>query len=197
MSGPSERQLPPRRVGSGTQAAGHCPALEARQIGPWWLPKGQAPPDEVGQLRILTALGIRVCALNEELGQVPISPSPAPPQRLTQLAELLPPQACLPGRGHTGSAFPDRSPALQSCATVTGAHSLSCFDSLLSSPAPRTPTGPGQMGAKGQGSLFLSGLPTPLSLWSPLAPASLAGSSLRSSSLASAHCTHRLLPPLP
>lgn len=81
VSGPSEWQLPPGHVGSGTQGVGHRPALEAHRPGPkaspglggCAAPTGQATPDQVGQFGAFNNLGSEVVLLNEELGRALVS----------------------------------------------------------------------------------------------------------------------------
>lgn len=129
---------------------------------PWWPalgmrgragPRAPGSPSELGNSRLLTALGMRVCALNEELGLALISQ-----QGMAQPAVFSLPQA-------HGAGLRTYEPAQHFWATVAGAPAH--FPVSLRSPPHyvasvwRLAEGMGD-GADNQGGLLLQGLPCPI-----------------------------------
>lgn len=165
-----------RHVGSG-MVEGHCPVLRPDRPGlagqgsgsKGERTAGQPSLVKLGNSGLLTALGMRVCALNEELGLAPTSQ-----QAYSSVYKDL--VSSRPGRqGQGGSAF--LRTWSQRCNSVppTFPHHFTC--PLPSSP--ETPHGQ-RLGegrwewtwADGQPACCSQEAPSPSSLWSPVAAAS-------------------------
>lgn len=130
---------------------------------------GQPSLVKLGNSGLLTALGMRVCALNEELGLALTSQ-----QAYSSVYKDLVPQG-LGGRGQRRICF---SQDLGASAAIL-CHPLSHITSLAHFPLPRNPTrpAPGEgrwewTWANGQAACCSQRPPSPSSLWSPVAAAS-------------------------
>ena len=132
---------------------------------------GQPSPVKLGNSGLLTALGMRVCALNEELGLALTSQ-----QAYSSVYKDLVPQG-LGGRGRRRICF---SQDLGASAAILR-HPLSHITSLAHFPLPRNPTRPAPgdgrrewSRANGQAACCSQRSP-PHRLWSPVAAASQQG----------------------